>query len=135
MQHLSFLIVEDHDFQRMMLERTLRTLGAVSIQSAANGAEALRHLRASPGTVDIVMTDLMMPDVDGIELIAALKKECVGASIVFTSANESMLEIAIAIAEGHGMPVLGAVRKPVTPETLRPLLEAYVRRPSGNRNA
>ena len=129
MQDLSFLIVEDHEFQRMALEQTLRAMGAVSIQSAADGAEAIRLLRARPGIVDIVVTDLMMPGVDGIELMAALKKEGAGASLLITSANEPMLEIAGAIANGHGLAVLGMLPKPVTAEALRPLLDSYSARP------
>jgi CheY-like chemotaxis protein len=129
LQDLSFLIVEDHDFQRMALERTLRAMGAVSIHSAANGAEAIRLLRARPGAVDIIITDVMMPGVDGIELIAALQKECAGASLLITSANKPMLEMAVLLAKGYGLAVLGALPKPVTPATLRPLLEGYAARP------
>lgn len=130
MQDLSFLIVEDDEFQRDALEVTLRTMGATSIQSAANGAQAILLLRAHPGLVNIVMTDLMMPGVDGIELIVALGKECPGASLVITSANERMLGVAAVMAEAHGLPVLGTLRKPITPQTLKPVLERYLPSPT-----
>ena len=124
MKDLQFLIVEDHQFQRRMLEQALRLLGAEKIVAAGNGAEAMRVLRATP--VDVVITDLMMPDVDGIELIPLLREHARTASVVFFSSDEASLLTAAAIAKAHGLKLLGAVGKPVTPDKLRTLLESHV---------
>lgn len=121
MKDLQFLIVEDHQFQRQMLEQALRLLGAEKIVAAGNGAEAMRVLRATP--VDVVVTDLMMPDVDGIELIPLLREHARAASVIFFSSDEASLLTAAAIAKAHGLKLLGAVGKPVTPDKLRALLE------------
>lgn len=129
MQDLSFLIVEDNEFQRLALEVTLGAMGALSIHSAANGAEAILLLRDRPGSVNIVITDLMMPGVDGIELILALAKECPAACLVITSANERMLDVAGVIAQAKGLAVLGTLLKPITPQALAPLLDRYRARP------
>ena len=123
---LRVLVVEDHEFQRMMLERTLRTLGAGTVRGAANGVQATSMLR-EPGTrFDIVITDLMMPDVDGIELIPIVGREAAGASLVLSSADEARLLAAAEIAKAHRVPVLGVLPKPITPDTLRPLLDRYL---------
>lgn len=119
---LAFLIVEDHELHRLTLERTLRSLGAVSILAAANGAEAIRVLRASQCRVDVVITDLMMPDVDGIELLPMLEREFPDLALVLTSSSKDILLAAAAIAEGHGLKILGSLVKPVTAGDLRPLL-------------
>lgn len=124
MKDLQFLIVEDHQFQRRMLEQALRLLGAEKIVAAGNGAEAMRVLRATP--VDVVVTDLMMPDVDGIELIPLLREHARAASVIFFSSDEASLLTAAAIAKAHGLKLLGAVGKPVTPDKLRALLDTHV---------
>jgi CheY-like chemotaxis protein len=121
---LKFLVVEDHAFQREMLEDVLRNLGAESVYCASNGAEAIRLLKQGIA-VDIVITDLMMPDVDGIELLPLLRHTSAGASLVLASSARDLLPSAGAIAKAHGIPLLGAIEKPVTPAKLRPLLEQY----------
>lgn len=126
MESLSFLIVEDHEFQRVILEQTLRSLGARTVYAVANGAHAMRLLRDPGRRVDIVISDLMMPEVDGIELIPLLRKAAPGASLVLSSVDEHTLPAAAAIAKGHGIAVLGAIPKPLTPEKLRPLIDRYL---------
>jgi CheY-like chemotaxis protein len=123
---LQFLVVEDHEFQRLMLEQTLLDLGAGTVLTASNGAEAMRILRDRDLVVDIVVTDLMMPGVDGIELIPMLRESANPVSVVLSSVNELALQAAVEIARGYGVPVLGVVAKPITPATLRPLLEQYL---------
>lgn len=128
---LRVLVVEDAEFQRMMLEQALRTLGVEQIRSAPNGAEAMRVLRDFPA-VDIVVMDIVMPEVDGIELIPMLRDRANRASFVFVSSEDWTLDVSALIAKGHGLAVLGTIAKPVTPKNLRPLLDAHLARRSGN---
>ena len=125
MNDLRFLIVEDHAFQRTLLEQMLRTLGAQQVRSVANGKDALRLLGAGGERYDIVITDLMMPEVDGIELIPALRKLPQPVALVLASVDHASLEMAAMIARGHGVRVLGTIDKPVTPDKLRALLDKY----------
>jgi CheY-like chemotaxis protein len=125
MNSLRYLIVEDHDFQRMMLERTVHALDPENVVSVANGAKALRVLGSMP--FDVVITDLMMPDVDGIELIPILHKHPPEVGVIFCSVDEASLCAAVAIAEAQGIRILGAIRKPVTLAQLRALLEGTSR--------
>jgi len=122
---LKFLVVEDHPFQRDLLETVLHGLGAREVHCAGNGAEALRLFREGI-EVDIVITDLMMPGVDGIELLPQLYKASASASVILASSARDLLPAADAIAQAHGIRVLGAIEKPVTPAKLRPLIEQYL---------
>lgn len=131
MQSLRFLIVEDHEFQRAMLEQALRTLGAAQVRSAANGREALRLLRDRSFPVDIVISDLMMPELDGIELSQAFGAAAPGAALILSSFDKASLDMAVLIAEGHGVTLLGTIVKPITPDKLRPVLQKYMARKGG----
>lgn len=68
----SILLVDDDEALRSILTDGLEGEGFEVIQ-ASNGVEALRHLET--GTTDIVLTDLLMPQMDGIELIRHLHAE------------------------------------------------------------
>ena len=128
MKTLRFLIVEDDEFQRLMLEKALRLAGAETICAVANGALAIQTLRDRANGIDIVITDLMMPDVDGIELIEWLLASGHPAQVILMSAAEQALSAAAAIAEGNGMCVLGAITKPITPEKIKAVLGPYLAR-------
>jgi two-component system phosphate regulon response regulator PhoB len=65
------LVVEDEADLRDILEYNLAQAGH-SVEVAATGAEGLRSVRATPP--DLVLLDLMLPDVSGIELCKTLKK-------------------------------------------------------------
>lgn len=131
LRDLDFLVVEDHEFQRTLLEQALRTLGAEKITSVANGKEAIRRLRAGDSRFDIVITDLRMPEVDGIELMPLLRKTAPGVAVVLASVDRASLDMAAVIARGHRVPVLGTIEKPITPDKLRPLLDAFLAKPVG----
>jgi DNA-binding NtrC family response regulator len=65
------LIIDDEDGMRTILRRALEHAGH-SVIEASNGLEGLK--RISQETIDIVVTDLLMPELDGIELIFNLRK-------------------------------------------------------------
>jgi len=82
----TILIVDDDDALRTLLRRVLVRAG-YSILEAANGREALEHLRAQP--VDLMITDLFMPQQDGLETILALRRMNVHLPIIAMSGGGS----------------------------------------------
>lgn len=66
------LVVEDDVFNRRLYARVLQTAG-FTVDSAGNGLDALRILRASP--YDIIVCDVMMPGMDGFELLRTMRAE------------------------------------------------------------
>ena len=67
------LVVDDNEDNLYTLTRRLRREGYEQLVTAANGREALEQLRAQP--IDLVLLDVMMPEVNGYEVLAAMKKD------------------------------------------------------------
>ena len=69
---LSFLLADDNQHMRMILGEILRAIGVRKIYEAGDGAQGLQLLRTYP--VDIVMTDLSMSPLDGIDFTRLIRK-------------------------------------------------------------
>lgn len=112
------MVVEDHEFQRRTMLQILANLGAGALLEAADGEGALALLRADPRP-DIVVCDLDMPGMDGVEFLRRVSELGAGTAIVIASGLEdSILRSAEATARGYGLEVLGAIRKPLTARLL-----------------
>lgn len=68
----SILVIDDKDQIRALLRRVLENAGYL-VMDAANGLEGLRQFRQTP--VALVITDLLMPDSDGLEVTMTLRRE------------------------------------------------------------
>jgi two-component system cell cycle sensor histidine kinase/response regulator CckA len=85
-RHPAVLLAEDDEPLRRALARALRLEGFTVVE-AENGAVAFRMLQALCGSVDLVLTDLTMPVMDGIELAKALRTAYPGIPILFMSGD------------------------------------------------
>jgi EAL domain-containing protein (putative c-di-GMP-specific phosphodiesterase class I)/CheY-like chemotaxis protein len=123
---LSFLVVEDEPFQRSMVVGMLAALGATVVHEAADGTAAIELLEGLPAPPDIVVSDLDMPGVDGMELIRWISMHAGGAALIVASAMEAELLASVeAMAAAYGVHLLGTIRKPVTRRKLQELIEHY----------
>jgi len=78
------LLVEDEDGVRSFAVRALRSRG-FEVLEATNGAEALELIEANDGNLDIVVSDVVMPEVDGPTLLKTLRKTHPDLKFVFMS--------------------------------------------------
>ena len=69
--HHTVLLVEDEPAMRALMQRVLRSLGYL-VLTASEGREALAVAAAHPGTIHLLLTDLVMPEMGGLELAEAL---------------------------------------------------------------
>jgi EAL domain-containing protein (putative c-di-GMP-specific phosphodiesterase class I)/CheY-like chemotaxis protein len=130
--HLNFLVVEDHAFQRWAIGNQLEGLGAKSVVSAEDGRAALALLRERASPIDIVISDLDMPEMDGRELIRHLGEADGSPSIILASGLDRALVASVAaMAREYGVSLLGAIEKPVTAKNLLPLIEQHAVAPRG----
>jgi len=124
--NLGLIVVEDHDFQRQVALSFLAQLGVSQVIEAADGREALDKIRASTWPVDVVLCDLDMPGMDGVQFIRHLAEDQLVTSIILQSGLESQLIASVeGMARAHGLTVLGTIEKPVTAQKLYNLLSKY----------
>lgn len=128
---LSILLVEDHGFQRRLGLRLLADLGLTQLHEAADGFQALDLLRALSEPPDVVLVDLDMPGMDGVEFIGIVAQERLAHSITVVSAMEpALLHTVQVMAKASGLRVLGCIEKPLTPGKLTTVLSLYESDPS-----
>ncbi len=85
------LVVDDQELPRRALRAELEELG-FRVREAGDGREALAHFRAA--RPDVVVTDLVMPGADGIDLLAAIRESSRAPVVIFTS--QSSVDSAVA---------------------------------------
>jgi len=123
---LRVLLVEDHGFQRRLGLRLLADLGLSHLLEAADGFQALDLLRAQAEPPDVVLVDLDMPGMDGVEFIGIVAQERLASSIAVVSAMEpALLHTVQVMAKASGLRVLGCIEKPLTPGKLTTVLSLY----------
>jgi EAL domain-containing protein (putative c-di-GMP-specific phosphodiesterase class I)/FixJ family two-component response regulator len=112
---LRFLVVEDDHDQRYLLARTLAGMGRARVVEAPSGHEALALLDRAPHAVDIVVTDLQMPEMDGMELVRRIGERKLPVSVILVSALDGvLLASAATMAQAYGVRVIGTIEKPAT---------------------
>jgi EAL domain-containing protein (putative c-di-GMP-specific phosphodiesterase class I)/DNA-binding NarL/FixJ family response regulator len=118
----NILIVEDHPFQHMYLQNLFNELGEFNLDSARDGKEALERLQLRD--FDLVLTDLMMPGMDGVQFIQRLAGlRCKPDLAIMSAASRRMLMAASLVAKNLGVKVLGLISKPVASAALRNVTE------------
>ena len=123
---LHFLVAEDHDFQRRTLVTSLKSLSAQHIREAADGRIALDFFTDLSEQVDIIICDLEMPNMDGMEFIRHVGNAGAPVSIILTSAmDRSVISSVETMTRAYGITLLGAIEKPATPAKLRALIERH----------
>ena len=116
---LRFLIVEDHGFQRWAVHQMLEELGARVVLEAVDGRAALEILQNSVEPIDIIVSDLDMPGMDGMELIRHVGEIGKPVSIILVSALERALIGSVeTMTAAYGINLLGAIEKPITKQAL-----------------
>ena len=123
---LVFLVVEDHDFQRETIVRQLRQFGASEVHGFAGGEDALRVARGPPQPAAIMVLDMAMSSMDGVEVAKIAGAERLPlANILHSAQPEEMLSAQIETARACGAIVLGALGKPLTAVRLAPLITRH----------
>jgi len=117
MKSLRALIVDDSAVMRKIVERSLRQAGLelAEVKEAGNGAEALAVL--SKTAVDLILCDINMPVMDGLEFVRRLKDvaNAKDVPVVMITTEGSESQVVQALSGG----ARGYIRKPFTPDQVK----------------
>lgn len=98
---ITVLVADDEAALRTAASRVLRA-GGYKVIEAANGEEALALAAAWPGRIDVLLTDVVMPGVGGVELVARISAIDPTIRVVYMSGYpQSHLEAMGGLAGGH----------------------------------
>ena len=121
----SLMIVDDSATMRKIIMRTVRMSGLdfERTEEAGNGAEAIEKLKTAP--VDLVLCDINMPEMNGIEMVKKIRtdlKNCDSTKIIMVSTESSQELIDGVMADGAN----GFITKPFTPEKFHEKLSPFM---------
>ncbi|MBI5545921.1 MAG: response regulator [Deltaproteobacteria bacterium] len=121
------LIVDDSRITRCVVRKSIAMSGVAlgEVYEAGNGKEALAVLGAK--WVDIVFSDLSMPEMGGLELVERMAADQLLLSIPVVVVSSEQSERLAAELKSRG--VRGYVRKPFRPESLREVITEVLGRP------
>ena len=106
------LVVDDHPNTAHMLARAISRLGShVDAIAATSGREALRH--AEEKAADILITDMMMPEMTGLKLIETLSEKALSATVSFLLTAHDSAELREIALQTN---VKQVISKPASPE-------------------
>jgi two-component system chemotaxis response regulator CheY len=126
------LIVDDSSSMRAIVKKIIKVSGfnVGEFLDASDGKEALKVL--ADEWVDIVLTDINMPNVNGMELMAEMKKDELLRSIpivmITTEGSEKKMQ------EAMDLGASGYVKKPFLPEDIKKTLSSIMGEEDGQRD-
>ena len=125
-QAIGFLVLDDDAIMRKLIARCLNTLGHHNIVACSSGIDTLQLLSRDAAPAEVILCDLNMPEMDGIEFLRNLAALGYGGGIILISGEDRrILHTAEALAKAHRLAILGYLEKPVRPEQLRAILAGW----------
>ncbi|MCO6428542.1 EAL domain-containing response regulator [Nitrosomonas communis] len=124
---IKILILDDDPFMLKLLARILANQGFTAVVCCDNGRDALAQVDNETTRPDLILLDLNMPGMDGIEFVRYLvERQFTGSLILVSGEDMRMLRTAERLVQAHKIHMLGYLQKPVKNEALLALLTQWV---------
>jgi len=114
------LVVDDSRAVRMILSKTLRELG-FEVREAGNGREAMEIMQVEKATVQLVLADWNMPEMNGLELLRQLRRdpELSSLVVVMVTTETELGQMAAALEAGANEYVMKPFTRDILVEKLQ----------------
>lgn len=123
---IRILVLDDDLFTLKLFARMLENSGYTAVLTCNSGSEALRMVDNPDARPDLILLDLNMPEMDGVEFVRHLvEHRYSGSLILFSGEDEQILLAAEKLVKAHKIPVLGYLHKPVNPKDLVEMIEKW----------
>ena len=127
MYHL--LVVDDEEKIRALIRKYAVFEGHI-VTEAANGMEAVTLCRARPHDFDLIIMDVMMPELDGFSAVREIRKVCSAPVLMLSARGEEYDRI-----HGFELGIDGYVVKPFSPKELMMRVSAIMKRTHAKQNS
>lgn len=117
----SILVVDDEEQIRQLIRETLEQAG-FHVTEACDGKEALRQYRLAPA--DVVVMDILMPDQDGLETTATLRREFPKVKVIAITGGSDMIGILNFLDVAKMLGAHRTLQKPFEMKTLIETIQA-----------
>lgn len=120
------LVLDDEPFILKLITHTLNHLGFAKVTGCCSGHVALKLIDHPQNQPQIILCDLNMPEMDGIEFLRRLvEHNYTGSLILVSGESERILRTVEKLVWAHHIPLLGCLNKPVSPAALAALLQQW----------
>ncbi len=123
---MKILVIDDDPFVLKLIGHQMTDLGFTEVSLHDRGEDALALLKSGCEQVGLVICDLQMPEMDGVEFVRHLADIGYAGGLVLVSGeDERILQTAQTLARTHRLNVLGTLHKPFTLDRLRKVMERH----------
>jgi EAL domain-containing protein (putative c-di-GMP-specific phosphodiesterase class I)/CheY-like chemotaxis protein len=120
------LLLDDDPLLLGHLGRMLREMGVSQVTTVGSAEAALLILQRQPGAFDVIVCDLNMPRMDGIEFLKILDARGCNCSVVLLSGGDSRIMHTVQrLLKGGRLGILGSLAKPVAASAMQAALAAW----------
>jgi EAL domain-containing protein (putative c-di-GMP-specific phosphodiesterase class I)/FixJ family two-component response regulator len=118
------LLLDDDPFMLRLLTVQLAQLGYSNVLACRTGETALEQVASPRSVVDLIIVDINMPGMDGVEFLRRLT-ECryEGSVALVSGESDRLLESIERLVRAHRLTTLGYLQKPITAKQLAALME------------
>jgi len=120
------LLLDDDPFMLGVQSRMLLDMGYPKVSTAGSAEAAVRMLQREKQTFDVILCDLNMPGMDGIEFLQILNASSFGGNVILLSGEGvRIMHTVQKLLDGGRMVILGVLEKPAARAALRAMLDCW----------